>query len=464
MRISVLERIPINIKQVSLLITLLLLSGCTIPSQEAGFDEVTSYVEERISQTPTWFRSLEQSADSHHSIREILAHSLSADDAVCVALINNPRLQASLAELGIVEADLVQAGKLQNPGLSYLRVSPVIGEYNIERKVIFDVMSLFTLPMRKSIERARFQQAKLQAAIDILEVAAKTRKAYYNAIAAEQMHLYLKKIKTSAELSAALAKQLTKIGNWSKLQQAHEQAFYLEITAKTQQAQIESIKTREALIRLLGLSGPLLHFSLPSRLPALPNSLAHESHLEKEALKQRLDIQVLKQALESKARALGLTKATRFVNVIELGYVRNSGQDIAHQSGYEIDFEIPLFDWGDAKIAKAQNIYMQSAWILRDSIISACSEIRENYQIYQIRYAIAKRYQDEIVPLNKQILNEDLLRYNGMLISTFELLAEQREQIMRINEYIEALRDFWLAKIDMQTALMVKSPGPKETK
>lgn len=420
---------------------------------------MTALVRDRSNQTAVWLRTEEEALQQRSITQELLSSTLSADDAVCIAFLNNTRLQALLTELGMAEASLVQASRMRNPTLSYLKLSPVIDEYDLETKILFDIMSLLTIPLRTAIEKQYFEQAKVQAAMDILELSEKTRKAYYNAIAAEQSLRYLEKIKETAKISAALAGNLTKSGNYSKLQYSREQGFYAETVAQEKKAKIIAIKTREQLTRLLGLSDDNLCFVLPERLPDLPDSIQERLDIERIAVNNRLDIQLMKYALTSKAKALNLTKATRFINILDVGFAYNHSHNIPHQSGYEIDLEIPLFDWGTAKVSKAQEIYMQSAWQLRNSVINACSEIRETYQIYQMTFDLAKHYRDNVVPLRKRILDEDMLRYNGMLLSTFELMADERAQILSVNAYIEALRDFWLAQVDMQTALMVKSPS-----
>lgn len=434
------------------------ITSCTTFTKDSGLGDVVSYVEARSDYAPVKVESPAKCSDQTRMTQEILASTLSVDDAIRLALLNNPDLQASFTELGIAEADLVQAGRMRNPTFSFLKLTPVAGEYDLESVILFDVMSLLTMPLKTAIEKNRFEQAKLQTAISILDTIAKTKKAYYAAISAKQMHTYLEKIKETAKISAQLAAGLAKVGNWSKLQQTREASFYAEITAKAKQAKITEIKEREKLIRLLGLLGQEIQFTLPEQLPDLPPVLQEFSQVEEMAIDNRLDIQAMKYELESKAKALGLTKATRFVNILDLGYAYNSSHTIAHQNGYQINVEIPIFDWGSAKVAKAKNIYMQSVWRFQELVIRACSEIRELYQIYEVTFEIAKHYSDEVVPLRKQILEEDMLRYNGMLISTFELMADEREQIISVNAYIESLRDFWLAQTDLQTALMVKSP------
>ncbi|HEX7951685.1 MAG TPA: TolC family protein, partial [Burkholderiales bacterium] len=117
-----------------------------------------------------------------------------------------------------------------------------------------------------------------------------------------------------------------------------------------------------------------------------------------------------------------------------------------------------LFDWGDARVAKAQAIYMQSVNRVAETAVNARSEVRESYAAYLTAYELAKHYRDEIVPLRKTISEENQLRYNGMLISVFELLADAREQVASVNAYLDALKAFWLAEADLQSAVGGKLP------
>lgn len=434
-----------------------LLSGCATFSRDGGFDAVSQNVEQRIGQKPSWYRA-ESAPDTAQSIRAMLAEPLTVDAAVRIALLNNPGLQASLAELGIAEADLVQAGRLRNPGFTYERRSGG-GEIEIERTILFDVLGLFTLPIRRQIATRQFEQAKLRAALDILSIAAETRKSYYSAIAAQQTAQYFAEAKEAAEASAVLAQRLAQVGNFNRLQQARQQAFYAEVTTRFARAVQAVVSERERLTRLLGLWGPDIEYRLPERLPELPQSAREVIDLEGQALKERLDIQAAQLETQGVARSLGLTKATRFIDVLELGYLRDSSNQEPRRTGYQISLEIPLFDWGAARVAKAEAIYLQSAYRLREVAINARSEVREAYHGYRTAFDVAKHYRDEIVPIRKRISEENLLRYNGMLISTFELLADARDQVSAASGYIEALRDYWMMDTDLQAALSVASPG-----
>jgi outer membrane protein TolC len=159
-----------------------------------------------------------------------------------------------------------------------------------------------------------------------------------------------------------------------------------------------------------------------------------------------------KRSTEALAANLGLTRVTRFINVLEAGYTNESNTGEKRQNGYEIEVEVPLFDWGDAKLARAEATYMQSVHRTAAIALAAQSDVRSTYQTYQAAYDVARHYRDEVVPLRKRIADENVLRYNGMLISVFELLEDARAQIASVNNYVEALRDFWIADTDLQAA------------
>jgi outer membrane protein TolC len=361
-------------------------------------------------------------------------------------------LQATLAELAIAEADFVQAGRLPNPGFSFGRVRGG-GETEIDRGLSFDLAALVTLPARTNIERRRFEQAKLQAAMQAVKLATDTRKAYYTAVAAAQASAFADKVRGSAEAAAELAARMRAAGNWSALDAARERAFYQDAVTQQAQAHLQATTAREELVRLLGLWGPSLDFTLPDRLPDLPAQARSITNAEAEAMSHRLDVLIARQDAQATAQALGLTRATGFINVFDAGYANKSTTGAPRQNGYEVSLELPLFDWGGARVARAQASYMQAVHRTGDIAVKARSEVRQAYASYRTAYDIARHYRDEVVPVRKQIADEVLLRYNGMLASTFELLAESREQLAAVNAAIAAQRDFWIADTNLQSAM-----------
>ncbi|MGZ8263760.1 MAG: TolC family protein [Burkholderiales bacterium] len=436
----------------------LVIAGCASFSPDNGFEAVQSAVKERTGQDIQWTRTEAGAQQALAAARKLLAAPLTPDAAVQVALLNNRALQATYADLGIAEADLVQAGRLRNPGFSYARLRRA-DELEIERTFIIDVLGLLTLPIRTELERRRFEITQSRVAAEVLQVAADTRRTYYRAVAAQESARYAEQVKESADASAELARRMAAAGNFSKLDQAREQVFYAEATAQLARARQSALAERERLIHLMGLWGDDLRFTLPVRLPDLPKSAREGGEIEATALAQRLDVASAMKEAESVAASLGLTRVTGFLSVLEVGYARNSETHQPRQTGYEIELRLPIFDWGGAKVARAEYTYMQAVNRAADLAVRARSEVREAYGAYRTAFDLARHYRDEIVPLRKRISDENMLRYNGMLIGVFELLADARQQIASVNSAIEALRDFWVAEVNLDLAATGRSPG-----
>ncbi|MBE0627915.1 MAG: TolC family protein [Burkholderiales bacterium] len=432
-------------------------AGCATFSQDGGFGSIEQTAQARIGKELKWARTDADREAIELRVTELLAQPLSVDDAVQIALLNNKGLQASFFELGISEADLVQAGRLPNPHFSMFRARHG-DEFKIEQAFTFNVFSLITMPQVVEIEKRRFAQAQRALTMQTLSLAAETRKAYYAAIAANQTLSYTEQVRRSAEAGAELARRMAQVGNWSKLQQAREQGFYADAALNLARAGQAQLAAREKLTRLLGLWGERALFKLPQRLPDLPELAKDLPEVEQLAMEQRLDVQAAKLETEALAKNLGLTRTTRFINAIEFGPARvlEGQMSEPYKRGYEVSLELPLFDWGTAKVAKAEALYMQAVYRAAETAVDARSEVREAYRGYRSSFDIAKHYRDEIVPLRKRIAEENQARYNGMIIGVFELLADARAQISSVNSYIESLRDFWIAQADLEMALMGK--------
>lgn len=437
----------------------LVLTGCASFAPDGGFGRVASLTNERSGQAATYQRSAADVDAAQARVAELLRQPLTADTAVELALLNNRGLQASFSELGLAESDLVRAGRLRNPSIGFGRMREGHGAVEIERAVMFDVLGLLTLPLAAQVEQRRFGQAQLQAAHEAVGLAADTRKAYFSAVAAQELVRYFQQVKEAADVSNELARRMVQAGNFNKLAQMREQAFYADATSQLARAQHQAVAERERLTRLLGLSGAQLSFTLPERLPDLPKAPVEPQDAEQTAMDKRLDVLMARQAAEHTAKSLGLTKATRFINVLELGYQNKSVTGEPRANGYEIELELPLFDFGATRAARAEAAYMQAVHRTAQVAVDARSEVREAYSAYRTSYDLARHYRDEVVPLRKRISEENLLRYNGMLIGVFELLADSREQVRAVTDYVEALRDHWIAQTNLQTALTGRSPG-----
>lgn len=255
------------------------------------------------------------------------------------------------------------------------------------------------------------QPAKLRASQQITRLSTETRKAWFNAVGAAQTVGALTQAQDAAEVSGDLARRLTQAGNWSRLQQARQQVHLIEAASDLSRAQQTAFSAREKLVVLLGLWGASAQFELPTQLPALPAQPRDMPDVETRALQAREDIRIATLLWQRKEAERRLTKPGELWDAM-----------------------------GDA--AK-----------LRQTAIQVRSHARESYQHYRGHYDLAKRQQDEMLPLRQFISDEMLLRYNGMLSSVFDVLADARAQALATHSAIQATRDFWLADADLQSLL-----------
>ncbi|MFT5534222.1 MAG: outer membrane protein TolC [Candidatus Paceibacteria bacterium] len=435
----------------------LMLGGCASFSPDGGFDTVTAATRDRLGKDTRIVRNEADVAALADAIAPLLSAPLSVDSAVQVALLNNRGLQATYQRLGLAEADLVQAGRLQNPRFGFKR-SHEGSDVLIDRSLTINLVNLLTAPLATRIETRRFEQTRLQVADAALKVAADTRSAYYHALGAVQQRTYAQQVSDAAQAGAELGVRMAKAGNWSALDMAREQSFHADAVTRLALADKDVLASREKLVRLLGLDRADA-FTLPDRLPDLPATAINIKQVDQIALQERLDIQAGKLALQATAASLNLTRSTRFVNALEIGGVRNSSSGNPPETGYELSLEIPLFDWGTARVARAESTYMEGVHHLADTAIMARSEARESYGNYRVSYQLARHYRDDVMPLRKRISDETMLRYNGMLVSVFHLLADSREQANAAHDYIGALKDFWIADSNLQAALGGRLPS-----
>ena len=452
--------------RLSILAAATLLAGCASVSPDGLRSDVAELTAGRtagVAQAALPAMEPSARAKAQQSIDGWLAQPLTQDAAVRIALLNNPGLQARLAALGVADAERVQAITLPNPHLTLGRFTNS-QEREIERTLAFGLMDLITLPWRTQREAERLQIATLQAAQDVVQLAADTRRAWLRAVAAEQVAATHDRMVEAAEVGAELARRMAQVGNWSRLQQAREQAVLHEANSQRARARLAAATAREDLNRRLGVWGAQAQYQLAAQLPPLPATALPADGIEATALRERLDVQAARRQLDTQAVRQGWSRASAVFGDIGLAYSRNTAAERPTGSndikrGWEIELPLPLFDWGGAARTRAQAEVEQSAAQLQDTAVRARSEVRAAWLTYRTALDLARQQQAEVVPLRQLIAQETTLRYNGMLASVWDMLAEARNSTQAVANAIEAQRDFWLAETDLQLALTGTSPG-----
>jgi outer membrane protein TolC len=434
----------------------MLLAGCAAFSPDAGMSGVADIAARTIAKDVVAIRSIDDVERVNAVVSALLRRSLTVDAAVQVALLNNRGLQAAYNELALAEADSISQSLPPNPTFSLSRIAGN-GASEIEGQIVGDILALATLPFRTENARERFHQAQLRAALETLRLAAEVRRAYYQAVGTNELVGLLTETKTTAETIAQLAEKLGQTGSLNKLDQAREQVFYAEITTDLATARQRAASERERIARLLGVWGGQLDFKLPKALPALPRSPRSLPNIEVEAVSRRVDLQMVRIELGTLAKALNLTEATRFVTLLDVAGISRKTKDpespAFRERGFDVQFQIPIFDGGEVRVRQAAEIYNNAFNRLTEKAVNVRSEARDAYRVYRSTYDIAGHYQREVVPLRNIISDEAQLRYGSMQIDVFALLAEAKLRISAQRASIEAKRDFWLAQSELQTAV-----------
>jgi outer membrane protein TolC len=439
------RRLPIA----SIALAAAFLAGCASVGIDEALKETNSSAAQFTGGKLELSRTSEQREARTALSEELLGKPLSQDDAVRLALANSPAVQALIAQSWADIAAANQTSRLPNPVFSFERLR-LGDELELGRLLSFGLVDLILLPQRLSISRSQAAQAQVQLSGAVVDQVTQVRQAWVRAVAARQSLQYAEQVKESAEASAELARRMQLVGNFSKLQRARQQVFYADATTQLASARHADTAAREELVRALGLDdAQAAKLKLPARLPDLPKAPREARDVAATASEQRLDVQQARAQLDVAGKSQGINLLSTFVDV-EAGIRRDTVFDNAEgtrgtRRGFELDIRLPLFDWGSAQRDALNAQALAAANRYDVTVRGATSQLREGYSAYRTAYDIARHYRDEIVPLRQSMADENVLRYNGMLIGVFELLAEARDQIASVNNAINAQQQFWLA-------------------
>jgi len=435
------------------------LGGCATFTRDGGMSPVANQVTSAIGMDTVKIASPADAASVESRVKVLLTRPLTADGAVQLALINNRGLQAEYNVLGVSEAAFVEASLPPNPVIGVERLATG-GELEIERRVIANILALITLPARSDIAKTQFEAARQKAIEATFRTAADTRRAYYRAVASRQTVSFLEQARVSADAAADLTRKLGETGAAKKLDQARAGAFYAEVSNELAQARMNAGTDREALTRMLGLWGNDVGYKLPGQLPSMPR-VRTVQQVEVDAVRKRVDLIAARLELDALRKTLGLTEATRFISMLDVGWrgnyerVSEDGvRESASPRGFELEIQIPIFDGGEVNVRRSRETYMEAVNRLMEKAINVRSEARAAYLTYRASYDIARQYQNSILPLRRTINEQALLEYNGMLIDVFELLTTAQESIDSNVAAIAAKRDFFIATVDFETAII----------
>ncbi len=437
----------------------LVLTGCASVPAPDGFHEVSDTVATRIDKRVHWYQGGSEDAAVTEGIRSLLNDDLTVDEAVQIALLNNRMLQATYEDLGLAQANLVQAGLLKNPIFDVAVFLPEGGgQADLDFAITQSFLSIIYRPLRRRIATAEHEAAKLRVTGAVLDLDAKVRAAYYRVQADHQLGEMLRQVVNATDASADAAERLREAGNITQLDVARERILFEESRLVLAQAQANLIVDREALIELMGLWGldTQSWYVLP-RLPDIPAGTLDSAELERLAIEANLDLPAYRYMIETAAERLGLANATALVPDLEIGLVAER-EDGEWELGPAFAYELPMFDRGQGRKAVAQSDLRRAQhmyWALGVQIRAVTRAARQ--QLITAR-AQAEHLQSTLLPLSNHVVVRSQLQYNAMQFGVFQLLQAKRQQINTAMLYIETLRDYWLARTELEQILNGRLP------
>ncbi len=444
------------------LLLLLLTGGCGKVNPRPAFADLSEKVATRSGVRPAWARTAEETAALEQRVAQLLAQELTVETAVEIAVINNRALQASLEELAVAQADLAQAGLLRNPhlGLSVRFPGGPPSATNLEFGLGIELLDFLVLPARKKIALAEFESIRLRLAADLLDFIAEAKTAAYTLQAQNQLVDRLELVQEINATAAEFAREQHQAGTIGDLDLANHEAVYQQSRIELARARLQARGYRERLNRLMGLWGEQTNWSASGRLPNLPDPEIPLADLESLAIRQRLDLEAARWNVNLLGQALALKRKTRFFPVgLEIGVDTERETEGQWVTGPTLSLQIPIFDTGKASVARLQAQLLQVQRLREAMAVDARSRVREARDLMTAARDLTEFYERTILPQRVRIVDLTLRQYNMMLKGAYDLLAAKQNEVADERAHIEAWRDYWIARVELERALGGRLPG-----
>jgi len=417
-------------------------------------EHVAGIVQERIGKEVLWNNTCYEDPRITCYIQDLASQSISIESAVQIALLNNPEVQATFEEIGIAQADLVEAGLFTNPVFSvevrYPHEKKLVT--NIEYLITATFLDIFLIPLRTRLASTELEQAKLRVANEILDLAFEVRQTYYELVAELQMLKYTQAIAELASIQSEIALRQHDVGNIYKLDLEEIQSIFLEADLQITQSQDEIIRLREKLNRLLGFSEEIC-LTFPEQLPEETDYQGFDlCQLESMALQERIDLQVARFEIIRFSRMLGLKDWWTYTN-LQLGLAGERDPDGSNLIGPGFAGEIPIFNYGQAARMRIFAQLRQAQDRLAALEIRVLSEVREAHKLLMKDLRIISKYRAGIIPLQNKIVNSSEELYNVMGLGVDRLLVNKRRETEAYRNYLIGLKSYWISRVQLDHAL-----------
>ncbi len=435
------------------LLPVVLLSSCASLSRDP-LNSVRSQSRERLGYDVAVPTSDQESAEVTALVNSLLRRPLTANSAAQIALLNNRRLRATLGDVGISQAELVEASTPRNPVLhGRPRWSNPGGLPNTELGLEGELISLLMLPLQKRIAAHKLVQTERRVAHDIMQLAAEAKTAWFQVVAGEQHLRKLRDISLVNNSVADFGRRVHEAGNLNNLELMELQVSGQQVQADILRERTELAAQRAKLNRVMGLGGAQTQWQLAtSELPGLPASDPSLARAEALALLQRQDLAAANAHVAAVKGALAIKRKTRFIPGLELGLDTERDTNGTQLTGPELRIDLPIFNWGRAAMRKLEGELRKAQAEAEAVEAELRNDVAASHSTLRLAREAAAYHQQTLLPQRRSIVKETLLQYNAMQKSNVALLRAKEEELRAEKEALTSLRDYWIARVELEKA------------
>jgi Outer membrane protein len=437
-------------KRVIVLAVIFLASACASVSRDAGMNDIRQAVSDRTGQTVHW--SAAPSTADDPRVRALLQGELTADRAVAVAMDNNPRLQATLAELGIARADLLEASVVRNPLFEAEIRFPRDPFRPFELRLAQTLVDLIQLPRRRALGSAAFDAATIHVTSEVVRFASEVRGEHAALLAASQRAALSRLNLENATASVELAQRQHDAQNITDLDLENEQAQYEQAKLDVAREEQRLLVAREMLIRAMGLRDTSIEWRLPQVFPPLPSTEQDQQQLERIAATRRLDVDLARRDVDMARQQVPIARLAALGDITVDGHLQRDASG-ANTFGPGIEVPIPIFNTGESARSRAEAEYLRARHTLNAMLAESSSQLRVARSTVVEARARVEYYRDVIVPRRERIVALTKLQQNAMLAGVFQLLQSKQNEAQARRDFIDAQLDYWSARNNLDRVL-----------
>ena len=449
-----------SVLQAAVGVVFVLVGGCVTLPADLGRSDVEALLEARGQATD----QAESTEAVAQMVKSLHAEPLTPTRAVRLALINNPHLEATYAQLGFATADVYEAGRISNPVFSgSLLDSNAAGE--IQQRTLGLAVSftdLITLRSRKRLSEAAYVVAKQSIGAEVMAIAVETERAYHRYVGALLVAELREQVAKAGELSAALAERYRDAGNLTARELALGRAASSEARLEVLEAAAAAYESRAVLASMMGVS-VAGHWTAPAQFMVPPDSVGELDTLLAVAHESRLDLKAAYSRVELLAERRGVVNWMRWLGDIDIGAERERETDGTRLSGPTLDLEIPIFNQHRDKLLRADaelQIAVAEARLVSNDVNNS---VRLAFAAIENASARVLEFRDVLIPQRMAAVERAQEEVNYMLIGIFELISLKQDEYDAYQGYLEAVRDYWLARANLSEAVGNSLPGPADT-